>query len=273
MEHKVLNIAHRGARSLAPENTLAAARKALEVGADMWEVDVAVTADGHLVIMHDDSLARTTNVMSVFPDRSPWIFSTFTEEELHTLDAGSWFVERDPYREIASGHVSPDEQQRYRGEPIPSVREVLEFTRNHHWRINVELKMQPPPQDTFPIVEPVVRLIEETHTESCVVLSSFRHDWLREARHLNPRIEVAALIGYGPALEVDWDTLEFETYNLRVTIATPERIRRLREAGRKVNVWVVNDKDAMRHFIEMGVTGIFTDYPQRLAEVLREMDP
>ena len=57
----ILAIAHAGARSLAPENTLAAARKALEVGADMWELDVAVTADGHLFLFHDDSLARTTN--------------------------------------------------------------------------------------------------------------------------------------------------------------------------------------------------------------------
>ena len=66
---RVLNIAHRGARSLAPENTLAAAQKALELGADMWELDVAMTADGELIVIHDSTLERTSNARDVFPDR------------------------------------------------------------------------------------------------------------------------------------------------------------------------------------------------------------
>lgn len=273
MEHCVLNIAHRGARSLAPENTLAAARKALALGADMWEVDVAVTADGALVLMHDDSLARTTDVETVFPDRAPWIFTTFTKAELDRLDAGSWFAASDPFGEIAAGHVPAEDLARYEGEPIPTVREALQFTLEHHWRINLELKAQPPPMDAFPLVEPVVALIEEMKAEHAVVLSSFNHNWLREVRRLNPRLEVAALLGYGDAQEVDWETLEFPTYSLRLSMATEDRIRRLREAGRNVNVWVVNEEENMRRLIELGVTGIFTDYPQRLSRVLQELDP
>ncbi|HFD40915.1 MAG TPA: glycerophosphodiester phosphodiesterase, partial [Anaerolineae bacterium] len=92
----VVNIAHRGARSLAPENTLVAARKALAVGADLWETDVAVTADGELILFHDDSLVRTTDAERRFPDRAPWTFTTFSLAEIRSLDAGSWFVETDP---------------------------------------------------------------------------------------------------------------------------------------------------------------------------------
>ncbi len=268
MKHKVLNIAHRGACSLAPENTLAAARKALEAGADMWEVDVAVTSDGQLVLMHDDSLARTTDVETRFPNREPWTFTTFTEAELETLDAGTWFVETDPFGEIRAGHVSQEEQAHYRGEHIPTVREALRFTKEHHWRINLELKALPAPLENYPVVESVLRLVEEEGAEDCVVISSFQHRWLRQARARNPRIEIAALIGYGEAQDVDWETLEFPTYNLRLSLATRERIERLRAAGKGVNVWVVNDEEDMRRLIEWGVTGIFTDYPQRLAKVL-----
>ncbi len=267
---RVLNIAHRGARSLAPENTLAAARKALAAGADMWEVDISVTADGELVLMHDDSLARTTNVAARFPHRAPWTVTTFTKAELDTLDAGSWFVEEDPFGEIQAGHVSPEDIREYRGESIPTVREALRFTQAHHWRINLELKALPPPMEDFPVVEKVLTLIAEERAEECVVISSFVHRWLREVREANPRLEVAALIGYGEAQEVDWDTLEFPTYNLRLSLATRERIQRLRAAGRGVNVWVVNEESDMRRLLAWGVTGIFTDFPHRLARVLRD---
>ena len=120
----VLNIAHAGARSLAPENTLAAARKALEVGADLWETDVAVTSDGELILFHDDSLARTTNAPVRFPDRSPWTFTTFTLAEIRSLDAGSWFVETDPFGQIAAGrsdHSRTDGLPRRKGSDAAGI--------------------------------------------------------------------------------------------------------------------------------------------------------
>ena len=91
-------IAHGGARSLAPENTLAAARKAHALGADLWETDVAITADGQLVLMHDDAMMRTTDVADRFPDRVPAPFSTYTLAEIRTLDAGLVVRARRPLR-------------------------------------------------------------------------------------------------------------------------------------------------------------------------------
>ena len=102
-----LNIAHRGARSLAPENTLAAAQKGLDTGADMWELDVGMTADGALFLIHDDTLERTSNAAQVFPQRAPWRVHEFTFDEIRQLDFGSWFVEQDPFGQIAAGKHFP----------------------------------------------------------------------------------------------------------------------------------------------------------------------
>lgn len=89
--HPPVMVAHRGAASYAPENTLASIDAAARLGFEWVENDVQRTKDGELVILHDSSLARTTNVEQVFPDRSPWNVSDFTLREIEKLDAGSWF--------------------------------------------------------------------------------------------------------------------------------------------------------------------------------------
>ena len=191
---QTLNIAHRGARSLAPENTLAAARKALEIGADLWELDVAVTADGELVVLHDDTLERTSNAQQVFPDRRPWAAYTFTLAELRTLDFGSWFNEKDPFKQIAAGAVTAEMQQSYVGEPIPTLREALIFTRDNHWRVNVEIKDATGTPGDRDVVEKVVALIDELEMVDRVLISSFNHEYLRRVKKANASITTAALV-------------------------------------------------------------------------------
>src|SRR5687767_1614022 len=83
-------VAHRGASAYAPEHTLAAYRLAIQQGADYVEQDLAVTKDGVLICLHDDTLDRTTNVEEVFPDRKPWLAVDFTLAEIKRLDAGRW---------------------------------------------------------------------------------------------------------------------------------------------------------------------------------------
>ncbi len=145
-------IAHRGARSLAPENTLAAARKAHQLGADLWETDVAVTADDQLVLMHDDAMTRTTNVAERFPERVPAAFSTYTLAEIRSLDAGSWFERDDPFGQVAAGAVDRQELAGYAGEKVPMLREAFELTLEMDWFLNLELKAQPSPKDDFDLV-------------------------------------------------------------------------------------------------------------------------
>jgi glycerophosphoryl diester phosphodiesterase len=262
----VVNIAHRGARSLAPENTLAAARKGLEIGADLWESDVGVTSDGELILFHDDSLARTTDATARYPDRAPWTFTTFTLAEIRSLDAGSWFTESDPFDQIAAGAVTPAESAAYRGEQVPTLREALLLTRDAGWCINLELKRLPAPLERFPVVERVLALVAELEMPSHqVILSAFNHDWLRQAQALRPDIEVQALIGYSFTEPLDWGDLSFATYNARSTLVTEEKIREVTRQGIAVNLFTVNEEDDMRRFIAAGVTGLFTDFPQKLA--------
>src|SRR5947199_4696463 len=86
----VLNIAHRGARAFAPENTLEAIAAATHFGCHMVELDVHLSRDGELIVVHDDDLVRCSNVRQVFPGRAPWFVSDFTAQEIAKLDAGSW---------------------------------------------------------------------------------------------------------------------------------------------------------------------------------------
>lgn len=262
----VLCIAHRGASSLAPENTLAAAGRALKVGADLWELDVSVTADGELVVLHDDSLARTTNAPALYPQRNPWLISAFTLAEIQTLDAGSWFVEADPFGTIASGAVSPIEQAAYHGEPIPTLAEALRFTREHNWQVNVEIKALIPPLENFPVVQRVVALIESFDLVEQVLLSSFEHSYMQQAKRLNPDIAVAALIDEGESWPVD--LRQYEAIHPYAGSVEPAQVQAARRIGRAVNPWTANDPLEMQRLVKAGVTGIFTDFPQRLLSIL-----
>ena len=90
----VLNIAHRGARAFAPENTLAAFEKSKTFGCQMFEMDVRLSKDGELVVYHDEQLTRCTDIKAKFPGRSSYYVRDFTYDELRTLDAGSWYIEQ-----------------------------------------------------------------------------------------------------------------------------------------------------------------------------------
>ncbi|MCP4023323.1 MAG: glycerophosphodiester phosphodiesterase, partial [Desulfobacteraceae bacterium] len=99
-------IAHRGARSIAPENTLIAAQKGYDLGATLWETDVSVTKDGHLILFHDESLVRTTDVLKKYPQRKTYLVKDFTLEEIQNLDASVDFIENDPFGQIKAGTVT-----------------------------------------------------------------------------------------------------------------------------------------------------------------------
>jgi glycerophosphoryl diester phosphodiesterase len=264
-------VAHRGARSLAPENTLAAARKALEVGADLWETDVAVTNDGELILFHDVSLTRTTNVKDHFPDRDPWHGSTFTLNELRVLDAGSWYAKTDPFGRIAAGEVSREDLSAYRNEKIPTLSEALRFTRDASFCVNLELKRLSPPMENFPMVERVLASIENAGIDyGRVIVSSFHHPWLREVQTRNPSLAIQALIGYSETDPLDWGGLEFETYNARSTLIDENQVRVITEKGISINLFTVNDEYEMLRFTKAGVAGLITDFPQRAFRLLRE---
>jgi glycerophosphoryl diester phosphodiesterase len=257
-------IAHRGARSLAPENTLAAARKAHAVGADLWETDVAVTADGQLVLMHDDSMMRTTDVAERFPDRIPAPFSTYTLAEIRTLDAGSWFERDDPFGQVAAGAVSREELAAYRGEKVPTLREAFELTLELDWRLNLELKAQPKPNDTFDEVSAVLALVEEVGIgPEHLLFSSARHEWLRTVTARRPDFEVQAILGLFPEDPIDFSDPFFDAFNPRITRVSFDQIAEQLARGIRLNPYTVNEPAEIERLARMGITGLITDFPQR----------
>ena len=168
-KYATLTIAHRGARSVAPENTLAAADVARKMGADLWETDVNVTKDGELILFHDDTLDRTTDAVTQFPGVAELhCLENYTLSHLKTLDLGKVFVEKDPFGCITAGDLTvcenrniSDKEKRIvlnddqpmlfgacrsinalLGEKIPTLKEALNYTATHAWPVNLELKQQ-----------------------------------------------------------------------------------------------------------------------------------
>lgn len=266
---RTLIIAHRGASSLAPENTLASARKALELGADMWELDVAMSQDGELFLLHDDTLERTSNAADIFPGRRPWNAWEFTLEEIRLLDFGSWYGQRDPCGLIAAGVLSYADTCAYCGEPAPTLREALLFTREHDWRVNVEIKdLSGTPGDGV-VVERVVGLIHDLGMGEQVIISSFNHGYLRRVRALDKDLITAALVEEAhPDPAALLAELGAQAYNPCLECIHPAEIAALHELGYGVNIWTVNEEADMRRLMDAGVSGLFTDYPQRLKVVL-----
>ena len=272
-DSKILIIAHRGARSLAPENTLMAAQKGYDVGADMWELDVAMTRDDQLVVIHDETLKRTSNAVTYYPLKSPWNVRTFTLEELRKLDFGSWFIEKDPFKTIKDGLVSKEDQEKMKGITIPTLEEALLLTKSLNWRVNVEIKdLSTTPDDDAVVVGMVVSLIEKLDMVDSVIISSFKHDYIVQVKKINPKIVTAALVEQGfndpVALLVK---LGAQAYNPGLSgLYDWSTIRQTRDAGYDVFVYTVNDETTMKQLFDAGVSGIFTDFPQLGVEILNK---
>jgi glycerophosphoinositol inositolphosphodiesterase len=126
---------------MAPEDTIVAGELAVEHGAVGWEVDIRISIDGELFLLHDDTLTRTTDVENIFPNRKNDRAETFTLSELRLLDAGSWFVDKDPYGALALGRISMEDGENYRGIQIPTFEEVLNFSRDNDFYIDFDIKL------------------------------------------------------------------------------------------------------------------------------------
>jgi len=265
----ILNVAHAGASSVAPQNTMAAGRAAFDLGADVWGVDVRATRDGVLILMHDETLERTTDAEEVFPSGTPWRVADFRLDEIRTLDAGSWFLEEDPFGRIAEGEVADDALASYAGEPVPTLREALDFVAEQDWLIDIEIKA-PNDGERHAVVERLVALIEETNTVNLVLVSSFDHDLLREVRELNPAIPIGALSIFLPFDPLEYlHALDVDVYLPSVIGFTDGLLAELEKEGIKIIVWTYNATEQLEHAIDLpGVDGIYTDFPQRLAMLL-----
>ena len=272
-QSRIVNIAHRGGGSLGPENTLAAALKGLACGADAWELDVQQTADGKLVVMHDDTPKRTSDVNRVFPGREDDRVYEYTLEELSRLDVGSWYADSDPFGEIEKGNIGSDEAQTWRGLRILTFREALEFSISHRRPVVVEIKdhhgMPGGMPGEWAFVDRVLHEIRDAGAGDLVLISSFRHDYLKAVRESALKLPTAAVVGriYDDPVSL-MKELDALAYYPRFNEVTPEQIDELIRSGAIVICWTPNDPEEMEALIGYGVSGILTDYPQTFAALL-----
>ncbi len=261
--------AHRGARSIAPENTMLALNMARSCGADLWETDVQMTADGELVLFHDHTLERTTDVAihPEFSGRSPWKLTDFTFAELRQLDAGSWFLKSDPFGTVAAGDILKDDFATIKSQRIPLLQDALEDCRKFDFPINLEIKDQTGTAADKLIVAQILNLINASKTSHLVLISSFNHEYLRQVKQLNPTIATAALVEkkHPENLLSYLQKLDVDAYHPDQLITDATLISQLTAAGIKVNLWTVNDVKQAQYFSAAGATFICTDWPQRLS--------
>lgn len=260
------NIAHRGARSLAPENTMPAFIKAWQVGAHGIETDVSVSNDGMLFLFHDKTFKRTTNIQEVYPERQDDGLHTFTWAEIEKFDAGSWFIETDPFGTITQGEVTKEELNGFTPARVPTLEELLVFIKEKSLFVNIEIKPLPRLHSSFPIVEKVLALLDkhqlDTHLFS---ISSYYHPFLSQIQSLNPDVEVNALIGEEENGVQEWGKYEFRIYNANVDKIDVHQLEEAQKRECRVNLYTVNRLPEMQRYLTLGVEKIITDFPQLLS--------
>ena len=232
----MLNIAHRGASGTFPENTLSAFRGAIDARADMCELDVQLTRDGAVVVIHDDTVERTTDGAGEVAE--------FTLAELQGLDAGAHFRE---------GKI--------KGERIPTLDEVFAAT---HGRcgLNIELK-------AGGLEHQVAQLMQTRDAFADSIVSSFDWEYLKKIQQLHFNIRIALLADEKPVdLMINAVAMRAHAINPRWDMVTPDLCKAAHERGLKVYTWTVDADARMRALIECGVDGIMTNFPERLRTVL-----
>jgi len=235
-------IAHRGASAYAPENTIAAFNVAFDMGADGIELDVAQNKDGEVVVIHDETVDRTTNGTGKVRE--------LTSSQLQLLDAGVYFHEA------------------FTGEHIPSLQEVFELF-GQKLLINVEIKNFSSPFDNLP--EKVTNMIKKFRMEDRVILSSFNPVALIKAGKLAPEIPLAILtMSSIPAL-IRWAierTVHHQAVHPDQHLVTEEWLARNQSKCSRVNVWTVNQPEQIKALLDIGVDGIITNCPDLARDVL-----
>ncbi len=215
---------HRGAAELEPENTRLSIQKAIDLGVDQVEIDVHLTRDQHLVVIHDATVDRTTDGQGAVAD--------FTLEEVKRLDAG-------------------------KGERIPTLQEVIDLVRG---KVVLQIELKGP--DT---AEPVVRTVEQNNIENEVLLTSFVHERLREARQLNPSLALGALWSNPPAdaceqaIDMGAEAIHIQYQNIDAQL-----VQKAHAHGLMIRAWNPDTVEEIQRVIDLGVDAVGSNRPDLL---------
>lgn len=250
-----LVIAHRGGKGLWPENTLFAFERAVALGVDMLEMDLHLSQDAELVVIHDATLERTTN------GEGP--VAHYNLAELQALDAG--------YRWTADG----GQTYPYRGQGtrIASLREVLE-----QFPLTPKvIEIKAPDVGMEALLCETLRAYDQLDR---VLIGSFHERSLKRFREVCPQVATSAgpvsvqlilgltWLGLSDLLTPSYQTLQIPQQHSGLTLATPRLIHNAQARGLHVQVWTINEQPTMQHLLEMGVNGLVTDFPDRSLQLL-----
>jgi len=255
-----VNLAHRGASALAPENTIEAFRLAVEAGAGGLELDVHMTHDRQIVVIHDATVDRTTNGSGAV--------SELTLDELHGFDAGHNF----------SPDGGPACPYRGRGIRVPTLGEVLEEFPGV--AINIDIKAGSPG-----IEETVFGVLREANASGRALVVSTPHDVVKRFRKVSggdvstgaSRWEIGVFY-FASRLRLEllirpaYDALQVPLRHRGIPVVTPRFIRAAHARGVRVDAWTINEAEEMRRLLDLGVDVIMTDRPDTLAEVLQRRE-
>jgi len=235
----LLRVGHRGARGHAPENTMISFTTGAHMGVDAVETDVQLSQDGEVVLIHDHTVDRTTDGHGFVKD--------MTLAELKRLDAGCWY--------------SPE----YAGERIPTLTELLMWAKD---RVGVAIEIKNGPIYYPGIAEKTIHLLRQHGMERQVILISFDHLVLREAKEIAPEIATGILYvgGLADAVAAARAALA-DSLNPHWAYVTPELVRGAHAAGLAISAWNPNDLATLRMLSDLGVDSAGTDYPELFEQV------
>jgi len=232
---QVFNCAHRGASGHAPENTLSALQWAINLGAEMAETEVQPTADGQLVLFHDENLERTSSGQGKLAER--------TLTELRALDAGAWYG---PH---------------HAGEKIPTLVEAMARARGR-LALNIELKAD---GDTARFLDQVVKAItDQKFADECVV-TSFDHALIEELVRRNPDFATGYIIGH-EGLPEGVFRAKVDLLSLEKSLVSASVLEFAAAGGKAVHAWTVNNTEEISRLVALGVDGVITNYPDRFPD-------
>lgn len=238
-------IAHRGASGYAPENTLPAFKKAIELNVDMIEFDIQLTIDNQVVVIHDKTVDRTTNGKGKVEEK--------TFESLRKLDAGTWF------------------DSKFIGTRIPTLRETLN-TIPSSIKLNIELKTYNPESSIFE--QEVAAIATEFDLLNQAIFAARHPESINRFKAILPNVKCVLL--QKERTEEDYiqilDKLDLQFAQIRRHSAKKEFIDQLHEHEIVVNLFYADDPEEMKQYIEMGVDGILTNYPDRLQKVIQRLE-
>lgn len=238
--HETKITAHRGSSIEAPENTMAAFKKALDDMSDYIELDVQLTADDEVVVMHDASAYRTTGV-----DKK---ISEMTLEEVKKLDAGSYH------------------SKEFAGEQVPTLEEVLQFA-DGKVLLNIELKTT---SSSVKLVEKVIELIKAYDMENSCVITSFDYYALKYAKHYDTKIQTGYIlsVAYGDYFNMP----DIDFFSMNASFLSKRTVDAIHQSGKQIFAWTVNNETSVKNLTNKGVDNIITDNPVVARETIYSRD-